>query len=151
MKKLFLLLLVAGGAFAAFRWFERHRANAAYEGFAESWAREKREAAARFGDAETVRRAFEVTPLRKYPGGAAMEAYRGERSSIESRESAPDGGVALTATQTIFFDPPGVTSAIGGAMFARFRHAATVRKTPEGWRVVAFEPAYLEMGELRRR
>ena len=151
MKKLFLVLLLAGVSLAGYRWFDGRGADEAYEGFAESWAQEKREAAARFGDADAVRRAFEKTPLRKYPGGAAMEAYRGTRSAVESREAAPEGGVALTATQTIFFDPPGVTSAIGGAMFARFRHRATVRKTDDGWRVVSFEPAYLEMGELRRR
>ncbi len=45
----------------------------------------------------------------------------------------------------------GGESRIGGAMFAHFRDVATVRRTAGGWRVVAFEPAYLDAGDLRRR
>ena len=36
-------------------------------------------------------------------------------------------------------------------MVARFPHAATVRETPDGRRVVAFEPTFLDMAEIRRR
>jgi hypothetical protein len=52
---------------------------------------------------------------------------------------------------TVHFDPPGVTTGIGGAMYAHFRHTATVRKTPEGWRVAAFDSEFVDMGEIRRR
>jgi hypothetical protein len=151
MKKLVWGLILAGAALLGYRWFVGWRAYKAYEGFAEAWAREKKAVATQFGDEEAVRQAFEKKTLRGNPGGAAMEAFRGTRYSVESKARSGEGDFELVVNQTIFFDPPGVTSGIGGAMFARYRHAATVRKTAEGWRVVAFEPTYLEMGEMRKR
>jgi hypothetical protein len=35
-------------------------------------------------------------------------------------------------------------------MFLKVRVEGTLRKTPEGWKVTAFKPAFLEMGELKR-
>jgi hypothetical protein len=53
--------------------------------------------------------------------------------------------------QTIRFDPPGRTTGIGGAAWAKYRDEATVRKTAEGWRVTAFEPTFVDVGEMKRR
>jgi hypothetical protein len=150
VKKAVAIALLAGAGFLAYRWLGDRRAYAAYEGFADSWARENRTTAEKYGEAEAVRHAFEEKPLRSTEGGVAMEAFRGTLYAIESK-TRRDGGFDLVVRQTILFDPPGVTTGIGGAMFARFRHAAKVRDTPDGWRVVAFEPTYLEMGPLRRR
>jgi hypothetical protein len=80
-----------------------------------------------------------------------MEALRGDRYEVESRSKDSDGDVRLVVKQTVHFDPPGATTGIGGAMYAHFRHTATVRKTPDGWRVVAFDREFLDMGEIRRR
>jgi hypothetical protein len=80
---------------------------------------------------------------------APMEAYRGERVAIEGRESVSTGEVALTAKQVVFFDPPGITSGIGGAAAASFRQVVRMKKTPGGWRVVAFEPTFLEVVPTR--
>ena len=151
MKTLVLLLVLAGVALFAYRKIEDHRAYSAYEGFADSWAQEKRSIAEKYGDAGAVRHAFEEKPLRGNQGGAAMEAFRGTLYAVESREPASGDGVAFVVRQTILFDPPGATTGIDGAMFARYRHEATVRKTSDGWRVIAFEPTFLEMGEMRRR
>jgi len=151
MKKLVFGLILVGAGLLGYRWFVGWRAYRTYEGFAEAWAQEKRAVAANFGDDAAVKQGFEVKPLRGNPGGAAMEAFRGTRYAVESKTRSEDGGYELVVNQTILFDPPGVTSGIGGAMFARYRHAATVRNTADGWRVVAFDPAFVEMGELRRR
>ena len=80
-----------------------------------------------------------------------MEAFRGTRYSVESKTRTAGDDLELVVRQTVLFDPPGVTTGLGGAMYAHFRHAATVHETPDGWRVVAFEPTYVDMGELRRR
>jgi hypothetical protein len=82
---------------------------------------------------------------------APVEALRGSRHRIESRASAPGGEIALTAHVVVFFDPPGVTSGVGGAMKASFRHLIRMKKTAAGWRVVAFEPEFLEAVPLRKR
>jgi len=73
-----------------------------------------------------------------------MEALRGSSLEIESRESAADGVVALTAKQFVYYDPPGVTSGVGGAGVATIRHFARMRKTTEGWRVVEWSPTLLD-------
>jgi hypothetical protein len=75
-----------------------------------------------------------------------MEAFRGTLYSVESRSKSPEGDTELVVRQTILFDPPGFTTGIGGAMFARFRHLVRVRKTGDEWRVVGFEPTSIEMG-----
>lgn len=106
--------------------------------------------AARYGDAATVTHAFEKRGIRGTQGGAAMEALRGDRYEVESRTRTAEG-IDLVVRQTVHFDPPGVTTGIGGAMYAHFRHRASVHKTPDGWRVVAFEPEFLDMGEVRHR
>ena len=152
MKKIFLLLLVAGASAYGYRSWIGSRAYAAYEGFAEAWAREDRVAAEKFASgADVVKHAFDERALRGTQGGAAMEALRGTSYTVESRAREADGALRLVAVQTIRFDPPGRTTGVGGAMWAKFRDEATVKKTTEGWRVVAFEPRYLEMGEIRRR
>jgi hypothetical protein len=151
MKKLILLAVVLIAGLLGYRWLGERRAYKAYEKFADAWARGDRVAAAACGDDDAVVQAFEKKALRGTPGGAAMEAFRGTLYAVESRSNSPEGDTELVVRQTILFDPPGVTTGIGGAMFARFRHVARVRKTGDGWKVVGFEPTYLEMGELRRR
>jgi len=151
MKALIGVVLLAAGAYFGIGWYRDHRAFQAYEGFAEAWVHEDRIAAARYADGATVKRALEERAIRGTRGGAAMEALRGDRYEIESRSRTPEGEQKLVVKVTVHFDPPGVTTGIGGAMYAHFRHTATVRKTPEGWRVVAFDSEFVDMGEIRRR
>src|SRR5262245_35032391 len=124
MKKLVLLAVLLAAGLLGYRWFGERRAYNAYEGFADAWARENRAAATAYGDDGAVARAFEKKTLRGTPGGAAMEAFRGTLYTVESRTKSPDGDTELVVRQTILFDPPGATTGIGGAMFARFRHVA---------------------------
>ena len=100
MKRIVLLIVLAGVAFLGWRSVSRWRTRTAYEGFAEAWTH---------------------------------------------------GDLELEVHQTIFFDPPGITSAIGGAMYTGIHHSATLRNTPNGWRVIGFEPRFVDMGPLRRR
>jgi len=152
MKKIVLLLLVVGASAYGYRSWIGSRAYAAYEGFAEAWAKEDRTAAEKFAaGADVVKHAFDDRALRGTQGGAAMEAFRGTNYAVESRAKEADGAERLVVVQTIRFDPPGRTTGVGGAMWAKFRDEATVKKTAEGWRVTSFEPKYVEMGEVRRR
>jgi hypothetical protein len=152
MKKIVLLVLVAGGAVWAWRAYTASQAFGAYEGFAESWAKEDRVKAERFAAGpDVVKHAFDDRALRGNRGGAAMEAFRGTSYDVESRAADGDGQVKLVVMQTIRFDPPGATTGIGGAMWARYRDEATVKKTAGGWRVTAFEPTFVDLGEVKRR
>lgn len=151
MKKALLLILLAGVAYAGWRSVSRWRARSAYEGFAEAWTRGDMAEAKKYGTDEAATHALKEASLRGLPSGAAMEAFRGTRYVYESETRTESGDVELQVHQTIFFDPPGITSAIGGAMYTGIRHTAALRNTADGWKVVAFEPKYLDMGPTRRR
>lgn len=151
MKNLLWILVLAGAALLGYRWFEGWRAVGAYKSFAEAWTHDDRTAALKHAPADTVEDALGRHAFTGMPSGAVLEVFHGTLYQVESKERLPDGDVQLEVKQTIFFDPAGVTSAIGGAMATHIHHSATVRKTAEGWRVVAFEPKYLDMGMLRRR
>jgi hypothetical protein len=151
MKRIVLLLLVVGASAYGYRSWIGSRAYAAYEGFAEAWAKEDRVQAEKFATGkDVVEHAFDDRALRGNRGGAAMEAFRGTQYTVESRTREGDE-MRLVVVQTIRFDPPGATTGIGGAMWARYRDEATVKKTPDGWRVASFEPTFVDMGEVKRR
>ena len=152
MKKLLLLAVLAAAAWFGYtKWFAGREAVGVYEKFAHAWTRGDRDAALRYGEKAAVDDAIERQNLRGMRSGTIMEAFHGERYEIESRTVQPDGGVRLEVRQTILFDPPGATTGIGGAMWTTIHHSATLHRTPAGWKVIAFEAKYLDMGETRRR
>ena len=148
MKKLLLLFLLAGVSIAAYRYFVVDAPPRAFHAFAEAWAREDTTRAAALTSGEPARAAVESRILRGVVR-APMEAYRGSSQEIESREDAPGGVVVLTVKQFVYYDPPGQTSGIGGAGVATVRHVARLRKTPDGWRIVEWTPAFLGVGPRR--
>jgi hypothetical protein len=142
LKKLLLALLLAGGAHAAYWLLVLQPPVRAYRRFADAWAREDTPAAVALTTGDSAKKDAESRILR----GVVlepMEAYRGARNEIESRESAADGTVLITAKEFVLFDPPGITSGIGGAGVAEVRHVARMKKTPDGWRVVEWKPEFL--------
>jgi hypothetical protein len=151
VKALVGVILLAGLAFSGYRWFGDRQVVSAYEKFADAWTRGDKDEMGRHGTADAAKDAFENHNLRGLQSGAAMDALHGTRYAVESKTAAPGGDLKIEATQTIYFDPPGATTGIGGAMWTHIHHSATLRKTAEGWRIVAFEPKYVDMGEVRRR
>jgi hypothetical protein len=151
VKKLFAVLVLVGAGFVAYRYVVRAQQVTCYEKFADAWARGRTDEALRYAEGEGVHRSLERHPLTSLVDARMIEAWRGVGYTIESSSKGEDGGTAIEAKQTIAFDPPGATTAMGGAMLMSFHHSVRLRKTGEGWRVVAFEPAFLEMHEIRRR
>ncbi len=151
MKKILAAAILLAAAFLAVRAYQRFAAVRCYERFADAWARERPEEALRYTEGETARLAVEKKGLRSLIDARTMEALHGIRYSEERVEGRDGGDLAVEATQTVAFDPPGVTSAIGGAMWMTFHHSARLRKTDEGWKVVDFEPTYLDSARTRRR
>lgn len=150
MRRLFLLLLLLGGAILGYRYTVVEAPVRESKRFLEAWAREDTPAAAAMTEGGAARKSVESRILR----GVCLvpiEAFRGSRSSVESRLKGPGGEAVLTTHQTVLFDPPGATSGIGGAMAASFRHVVTMKKTGAGWKVVAFEPTYLDAVSTRGR
>jgi hypothetical protein len=148
-KRLLLAAAFAIAVFVAVRAVSRWRAESTYEKFAEAWTRGDAAEAKKYAEQDVARAALEDHALLGLCSGTIIEAFRGTRYEVLSEETVSDG-LRKEVTQTIFFDPPGVTSAIGGAMFTHIHHSVTLQKSPDGWRVVAFEPRFVDMGELRR-
>jgi hypothetical protein len=148
VKKLLLVALLLGGGYFAYRYFIGTAQARCYEQLADAWARGRTDEALQFSEGEEVRRSLERHPLTSLVDARMIEALHGIRSTVESSSPREDGQVAIEAKQTIAFDPPGATSAIGGAM--SFHHSVRLRKTDGGWKVVAFEPTFLEMRAIRR-
>ncbi len=113
-----------------------------YRRFADAWAMEDTPAALALTDGGSVRKDVESKILRGVCM-APMESLRGARHDIESRRSVSGGDVVVTAREYVFFNPPGIESALIGAMVADVRHVARLRKTGAGWRVVAWTPEFL--------
>ena len=151
MKKLFAVLLLVGAGFVAYRYVVRAQQVGCYEKLADAWARGRTDEALQYAEGDGIRRSLERHPLTSLVDPRMIEAWRGIRYTIESSSKAEDGETAIEAKQTIAFDPPGATTAMGGAMSMSFHHSVRLRKTGDGWKVVAFEPAFLEMHQIRRR
>ena len=91
-------------------------------------------------DLDSIRRAF----AENFASRAEIGASRGATQSHSPSDLSE-------ATQTILFDPPGITTALGGAMYTHVHHSATLRHSSGGWKVIAFEPKVIDIGEVRRR
>jgi hypothetical protein len=151
VKKLTAAAVLLLAAFFGYRGYERFAAVHCYERFADAWARERADEALSLTEGETARQAVKERGIRALIDARTMELLHGIRYSEESFERREQGEVALEAKQTIAFDPPGITSALGGAMWMTFHHSTRLRRTGGAWRVVAFEPTFLDMGRLRGR
>ena len=149
MKKILWIFVLAGAVLLGYRWFSGWRAVKAYEKFADAWTHDDRAAALKYAEPDAVEDAL-GRALTGMPSGSILESFRGTRYEIETKTRLPGGDIRLEVKQTIFFDPPGATTAIGGAMLTHIHHSATLRQTAGGWKVVAFEPTYLDMGAIRR-
>ena len=150
MKKILLLLLLAGGGVFAYRYAVVDAPVRACREFLRAWAKEDTPAAAAMTDGEAAKKAVETHILRGVCH-APMEALGNSRTTMEARAEAPGGEVRLTMGQIVAFDPPGQTSGFASSMAASFRHVVTMKKTAAGWKVVAFAPTFLDATSTRRR
>jgi hypothetical protein len=150
VKRVALLVLLAGGGLAAYRFFVVEAPVRTAQKFLEAWGREDTPAAVALTDGAGAKTSVETHILRGVCR-CAMEALHGSRATVASRTDGPGGTAVLTMHQVVAFDPPGITSGIGGAMAASFRQAVTLSKTPAGWRVTAFAPAFVDAVSTRRR
>jgi hypothetical protein len=139
------LLIVAGGI------TYRHYVTAVapirrYEQFAEELLRRRYDAAAGLCDGLTQDDLAKLGSQERIGGGPSMfQTLFPSRFEIKSHEVSPDGSVAIHAIQTVRFNPVGVESAARPAMNATLEQVATLRRGSDGWRITAFENAFLNM------
>jgi hypothetical protein len=146
-----LLVLVAGamGAFLAYHAHQSRQAPVtAFTAYADAVARGRHDLARQLavgelaGEGQGDRHAV--------AGWVPVQEIRRISYQVTSRTPLPAGGEEVVeATQTVAFNPPGVESALRAAMTATFRLRATLRSTPEGWKVAAFSSEFLGSSETR--
>jgi hypothetical protein len=151
MKKLLLVVLLAGGAVLGYRHVASHAAEAAYRRFAETMLQRDYNAAAALADGLSAGDLEKLGSQERIGAGPPMfQTLFPSKFAVDSREASPDGSVTLRATQTVLFNPAGVESAMP-AMYAKLRQVVTLKKSAGAWRVTAFTNDFESMDTVRRR
>jgi hypothetical protein len=150
MKRVILLLLVAAGAFAGWRYYATSYAPVRhYKAFAEEVLHQHYDVAATMS--ELSAKDLQRSDTQETIGGSAMfQTLFPSRFEVTSRETAPDGALVLHTVQTVLFNPPGVESAVRPAMMATMNQTVTLRKGAGGWKVAAFENKLGKVDSLMR-
>jgi len=150
MKKVLILVAAAAVLFIGYKVLFSGGPEKVFTEFCDCWGANQLDKAWTFSVKEEVTADFKGKTLNEV-GRFMIESIMGISTTVDSSSSGPGpkeksySGITL-----ILFNPPGVTSALNATMFLKVRVEGTLRKTPEGWKVTAFKPAFLEMGELKR-
>lgn len=148
MKKILVLVVLALVGFIAYRQLTDSAPIKAYKQFATAWANGQIDGAMAFADGDEIRATLLEKSIQRLMGGVTIQTLHGVRYTIKSEESRDGGVVAIEAQLMVQFDPPGVESAMRASMYAAFVHKAELKKTPAGWKVVAFDPTFQKMDEM---
>ena len=145
MGKLIVLVLAGVlGWYAYGKYFADSGPVGAYKEFAQAWANGRADQAKDLAAGPSAERTLVEKSLYNLMG-VAVNHVHGVDFSIES-ELPRGSSVVITAVQTVAYDPPGVTSALGGAAKANVRQTAEMTETEDGWKVISFEPVLLDDG-----
>jgi hypothetical protein len=139
MGKLIALVLAGAlGWYAYGKYFRDSEPVRAYKQFAEAWATGRADQAAHLTAGPSVDRAIIEKSLYSLMG-VPVQGVHGVGFSVES-ERPRGSSVVITAVQTVAYDPPGSSSALGGAAKAEVWQTVEMTPTPDGWKVISFEP-----------
>lgn len=153
MRRFIAVLIVAGAAVVGYRYYRGSDATVErYKQFAEAILHRQYDKAAAMTDGLSAADLQQHGTQERIGAGPPMfQTLFPSKYEIDSRETSPDGVVTLRVTQTVFFNPAGVESAIRPAMFATLKQVARLRKSDDGWKVVAFENTFEKMDSLGSR
>lgn len=147
MKKWILLAIVIVVALFAYFKFVRVGPEKAFREFSEYWGANRLEKAWAYSVKDEVTEDFLNI---NQATGSMMESIMGitytQKSITETGDQAE-----VTAELVVQFCPPGVNSAMMASHAAGFKLEGTVRKTKDGWKVVAFYPELKGVSEMGRR
>jgi len=136
------LTIVAVGAGIYFFFIADSPAYKAYKSFSSALAYGDTEAAGEFTENTELLNGTDQNRY-KSAGGMPVDALTGIGYKLESETKNPDGTVTVQAIQSVRFDPPGATSAMG-AMISRYRQSVTMSKSADHWLVTSFQNEFLE-------
>jgi hypothetical protein len=152
MKRLFALALLAGAGYLGWRELSGAAPAKTFGKFAEAWARGRTDDAMKLAEGDSVKKTLERKNfVQVICPPWQVDAWHGFRTSVTSSSTNADGDLELDVEQTIAFDPPGATTGMGGAAVGKFHHLATMKKTTDGWKVIAFKPECVSVTPTRIR
>jgi hypothetical protein len=149
MKRLVVLAAIAASAFLGYRYLAGRSPESIYKKFANQMLHRNYADAAKLADglSESDLQQFGKEGLNP----AMMQTLFPSKYEIQSTEKQPDGSVTVHAMQTVFFNPPGVESALRPAMYATLKQVVTLRKASGGWRVSAYSSNVEKMDSVSGR
>src|SRR5215471_15103219 len=109
----FLLILAAIGAGIYYFFIADSDAYKTYRSFATALGNGDRTGAQAYAENDSVLGGSEQN-RRVTSGGMPVDAFMGYTFTRESETKNPDGTVTIVALESVRFDPPGITSAMGG-------------------------------------
>jgi len=153
VKRLIVLVVLAVASFIGYRYYansiapERH-----YKQFAEEVLHRRYDIAAGMTDGMSEADVARAGTQERIGAGPGMfQTLFPSKFAVTSRRTSPDGAIVLHAVQTVFFNPPGVESAIRPAMFATMNQTVTLRKKSGRWKIAAFENTFDKMDSATGR
>lgn len=138
MKKLVLLLIIAVALLVVFHRQTAETPEKVYREFATAMVDLDFERAANFSEGLSERGWEKVSPLHAIGYSMIQDTFR-PLYTIESQRELSENEVEIRAMQAVQFNPPGVESAMRPAMVAKVGQTARLKKTGDGWKVIAFE------------
>jgi hypothetical protein len=145
MGKLIVLILAGAlGWYAYGKYFRDSEPVGAYKEFALAWANGRADQAKELTAGPSADRALVEKSLYNLMG-VPVNHVHGIAFAIES-ERPRGNSVVITAVQTLAYDPPGATSALGGTAKANVRQTVEMTQTVDGWKVISFEPVLMDDG-----
>jgi len=148
MKGWIVLGILAAAGFAGYRVYDSRTAPVKrYEKFAEEILNRRYGVAEGMCDGLSKESLEESGTMEKIGAGPSMfQTLFPSRFDIRSKETDPDGGIALQTVQTVLWNPPGVESVMRPAMSAKMNQRVTLRKVGSEWKVTAFRNTFGSMG-----
>jgi hypothetical protein len=144
MKAIIFLLVIAAVGFGIYHFLIADSpAYSTYKKFADAVARGNKEEALLYASGPEILGGPEQNRYQT-AGGMPVAAETGIRYTHESETKTSDGSVTIQAMQSVHFDPPGATSAMG-ALIAKYRQTVTLSKSSGKWMVTSFKEEFVEM------
>ena len=121
-----------------------------FEKFASAWADERTEDALAYCEGDSAKEAVKALGISQLLSPYSIQTLGRIDYEVQSTEKGANSGeLNLTVEQQIYFNPPGVESAVRAAMYATVIHHVIMKKGSGGWKVVSFSPKVSKVAETK--
>ncbi len=147
MRNLVIGAVVVVILIGAFFVFSKGEAEKTFEEFGKAWAKVRFKDADPMMEGDAVKETFKkvsVMTVARCPIGVVGSVEFKDTSKTKNSE----GGLDYSSHMTVFFNPPGVESALTATMWAKINFRATLKETGGVWKVCAMDPELIEVAGM---